>query len=154
MKDRSDDPSLHERTLLPRSYISLHPYATYIATERIRTTDPQFDCPSNRSAELIGKLPLATASRSTLYQHSLFALSFTTCPTPYNWIDRSWWNHWAIFWFKPVLNDWCKKDRGMCYHVYGMMHIKEPLLLMEAAGFLSRYLVLSESLNKHFLPSI
>ena len=24
MKDRSDDPSLHERTLLPRSYISLH----------------------------------------------------------------------------------------------------------------------------------
>ena len=25
MKDRSDDPSHHERTLLPRSYISLHP---------------------------------------------------------------------------------------------------------------------------------
>ena len=24
MKDRSDDPSHHERTLLPRSYISLH----------------------------------------------------------------------------------------------------------------------------------
>ena len=26
MKDRSDDPSHHERTLLPRSYISLPPY--------------------------------------------------------------------------------------------------------------------------------
>ena len=26
MKDRSDDPSLHERTLLPRSYISLPTY--------------------------------------------------------------------------------------------------------------------------------
>ena len=34
MKDRSDDPSHHERTLLPRSYISLHAgtvsYATFV----------------------------------------------------------------------------------------------------------------------------
>ena len=37
MKDRSDDPSFHERTLLPRSYISLpesivstvHPHIMY-----------------------------------------------------------------------------------------------------------------------------
>ena len=28
MKDRSGDPSHHERTLLPRSYISLHPHKT------------------------------------------------------------------------------------------------------------------------------
>ena len=40
----------------------------------------------------------------------------------------------------------CSKGRGMCYPVCGMMHIKEPLLLIErvayvaAAGFLSRYL--------------
>ena len=32
------------------------------------------------------------------------------------------------FSFQPVLHDWCKKGRGMCYPVYGMMHIKEPLL--------------------------
>ena len=29
MKDRSDDPSHHERTLLPLSYISLHPDILY-----------------------------------------------------------------------------------------------------------------------------
>ena len=29
-----------------------------------------------------------------------------------------------------VLHDWCKKGRGMCYLVCGMVHIKEPLLLI------------------------
>ena len=31
---------------------------------------------------------------------------------------------------QPVLHDWCNKGRGMCYPVCGMVHIKEPLLLM------------------------
>ena len=49
------------------------------------------------------------------------------------------------FSFQPVLQDWCNKGRGMCHPVCGMVHIKEPLLLigkssyMAAAGFLSRY---------------
>ena len=30
----------------------------------------------------------------------------------------------------PVLHNWCNKDHGMCYSVYGMMHIKELLLLI------------------------
>ena len=30
--------------------------------------------------------------------------------------------------FQPVLHDWCNKGRGMCYHVCGIVHIKEPLL--------------------------
>ena len=34
------------------------------------------------------------------------------------------------FSFQPVLHDWCNKGRGMCYPVCGMMHIKEPLLLI------------------------
>ena len=35
------------------------------------------------------------------------------------------------FSFQPVLHDWCKKKgRGMYYPVCGMMHIKEPLLLI------------------------
>ena len=34
------------------------------------------------------------------------------------------------FWFQPVLHDWCNKGRGMCYPVCGMVHIKEPLLLI------------------------
>ena len=36
----------------------------------------------------------------------------------------------SYFLFQPVLHDWCNKDRGMCYSVCGMMHIKEPLLLI------------------------
>ena len=49
----------------------------------------------------------------------------------------------SYFSFQPVLHDWCNKGRGMCYPLCGMMHIKEPLLLIAyvlAAGFLSRYL--------------
>ena len=52
----------------------------------------------------------------------------------------------GYFSFQPVPHDWCNKGRGMCYPVCGMMHIKEPLLLIEtlayvaAAGFLSPYL--------------
>ena len=51
------------------------------------------------------------------------------------------------FSFQPVLHDWCNKGRGMCYPACGMVHIKEPLLLIErvahvaATGFLSRYLM-------------
>ena len=32
--------------------------------------------------------------------------------------------------FQPVFTDWCNKRRGMCYHVCGMVHIKEALLLI------------------------
>ena len=78
----------------------------------------------------------------------------------------------SYFSFQPVLHDWCSKCRGMCYPVYGMMHIKEPLLLIGhsrpcgGSGFplsLSewsfticmtpynrKYNVLSASLNKTF----
>ena len=50
------------------------------------------------------------------------------------------------FSFQPVLHDWCNKGCGMCYPVCGMMHIKEPLLLIGksspcgGSGFLSHYL--------------
>ena len=37
---------------------------------------------------------------------------------------------WNYFSFQPVLHDWCNKDRGMCYPVCGMVHIKKPLLLI------------------------
>ena len=36
----------------------------------------------------------------------------------------------SYFSFQPVLHDWCNKGHGMCYPVYGIMHIKEPLLLI------------------------
>ena len=79
----------------------------------------------------------------------------------------------SYFSFQPVLHDWCNKGRGMCYPVCGMVHIKEPLLLIDKSilsgysGFpfsLSEWSlticltpynrrknVLSASLNKTFL---
>ena len=37
----------------------------------------------------------------------------------------------SYFSFQPVLHDWCTKGHhGMCYSVCGMVHIKEPLLLL------------------------
>ena len=36
----------------------------------------------------------------------------------------------SYFSFQPELHDWCNKGRGMYYPVCGMMHIKEPLLLI------------------------
>ena len=36
----------------------------------------------------------------------------------------------SYFSFQPVPHDWCNKGRGMCYPVCGMVHIKEPLLLI------------------------
>ena len=78
----------------------------------------------------------------------------------------------SYFSFQPMLHDWCNKGRDMCYPVYGMVHIKEPLLLIGkrspcgGSGFplsLSewsfticprpynrKYNVLSASLNKTF----
>ena len=32
--------------------------------------------------------------------------------------------------FQPVLHEWCNKGSGMYYPVCGLMHIKEPLLLI------------------------
>ena len=49
------------------------------------------------------------------------------------------------FLFQPVLHNWCNKGCGMCYPVCGMVHIKEPLLLIDksslcgGSGFLSHY---------------
>ena len=37
---------------------------------------------------------------------------------------------YCCFSFQPVLHDWCNKGCGMYYPVCGMMHIKEPLLLI------------------------
>ena len=36
----------------------------------------------------------------------------------------------SYFSFQPVLYDWYNKDSGICYPLCGMMHIKEPLLLI------------------------
>ena len=40
----------------------------------------------------------------------------------------------SYFSFQPVLHDWCNKGRGMCHPVCGMVHIKEPLLLIDKSS--------------------
>ena len=44
------------------------------------------------------------------------------------WINHLFYT--SILLVQPVLHDWCNKGCGMCYPVCGMMHIKEPLLLI------------------------
>ena len=55
--------------------------------------------------------------KETIHLHIFFFLTFTSSFASY-------------FSFQPVLHDWCSKGRGMCYPVCGMVHIKEPLLLI------------------------
>ena len=46
-----------------------------------------------------------------------------------------------VFLVLAMLHNWCNKSSGMYYPVYGIQHIKQPLLLIgKAAGFLCRYL--------------
>ena len=62
----------------------------------------------------------------------VYILSFSVDPLSY-------------FSFHPVLHDWCNKGHGMCYPVSGMVHIKEPLLLIENSCY---YKVLFYGVNK------
>ena len=49
-------------------------------------------------------------------------------------IDHSWVDPCSYFSFQSVLHDWCIKGRGMCNPVCGMVHIKEPLLLIDKSS--------------------
>ena len=40
----------------------------------------------------------------------------------------------SYFSFQPVLHNWCNKGRRMYYPVCGMVHIKEPLLLIDKSS--------------------
>ena len=40
----------------------------------------------------------------------------------------------SYFSFQPVLHNWCNKGRGVCCPVCGMVHIKEPLLLIDKSS--------------------
>ena len=37
----------------------------------------------------------------------------------------------SYFSFQPVMHDWCNKGCDMCSPVCRMMHIKDPVLLLE-----------------------
>ena len=49
-------------------------------------------------------------------------------------IDPSWGGPIELFLVPASDHDWCNKGRGMCYPVCGMVHIKEPLLLIDKSS--------------------
>ena len=58
-------------------------------------------------------------------------------------IDPSWGGPIELFLIQPVLHDWCNKSRGMSYPICGMVHIKEPLLLIRVANVVAEACFLS-----------
>ena len=40
----------------------------------------------------------------------------------------------SYFSFQPLLHNWCNKGCSVYYPVYGMVHIKDPLLLIEKSS--------------------
>ena len=94
MKDRSNDPSHHERTLLPRSYISL---LCLRCTQHILFTVLWH------------------------WTYGTILLRGPSCSLGY-------------FPFQPVVHNWFIKGRGMYCSVYGKVHIKDPLLLIEKSS--------------------
>ena len=70
-----------------------------------------------------------------MHIHSkLLEHTFVIC-LPCSWcdglLDRYPLNYFS---FQPVLHDWCNKGCGMCNPVCGMVHIKEPLLLIKKSS--------------------
>ena len=53
-------------------------------------------------------------------------------------IDPSWSGPIELFLVQPMLHIWCNKGCGMYYPVCGMMHIKEPLLLIGKSSLCGR----------------
>ena len=98
MKDRSDDPSHHERTLLPRSYISLLTIG---------------ECDTSHGVTI----GLGARCSSVVRAFAHGAMGPRTIPHG---------GPIQLFLVPAMLHDWCNKDRGMCYPVCGMVHIKEP----------------------------
>ena len=45
-------------------------------------------------------------------------------------IDPPWGGPTELFLVPAMLHDCCNKGRGMYYPIFGMMHIKEPLLVI------------------------
>ena len=110
MKDRSDDPSRHERTLLQLSirkkflmkglYLSRMCLYYYLERDVAQT----IACPPLKRS-VVGSILLSGPSCSLGY-----------------------------FPFQPVVHNWFIKGRGMYCSVYGKVHIKDPLLLIEKSS--------------------
>ena len=109
MKDRSDNPSHHERTLLPESYISLLHSITSHTNDTI-----------NKNV-FIASLNIGVRCSSVV---RAFAHGEMGCR-----IDSSWGGPIDLF-IVPA--------SGMFYPVCGMVYIKEPLLFIRKSSLCGR----------------
>ena len=98
---------------------------------------------------LHGSCPSLTKYKMTYYHGWSFSVYILHCfrgAGRSSEVERSLMVRWVVgsilhgvdplsyFSFQPVLHDWCNKGRGMCYPVCGMVHIKEPLLLIDKSS--------------------
>ena len=81
---------------------------------------------------LICKTSWHDSNQKLCIRHSDTLISLLTGARCSDWSsDRSFMvDPMSYFSVQPVPHDWCNKGRGMCYHVCGIMHIKEHLLLI------------------------
>ena len=117
MKDRSDHPSHHERTLLPMSHISLLLQQTVNGWDQGGGGDNKMVLQN----DYLGPALFLRRERSIMVRWVVGSILHGVDPLSY-------------FSFQPVLHDWCNKGRGMCYSVCGMVHIKEPLMLIDKSS--------------------
>ena len=86
--------------------------AVYIDVSTWFNIDNSLICGAGRTSEVERSLMVRWVVRSIL--HGVDPLSY--------------------FSFQPVLHDWCNKGHGICYPVCGMVHIKEPVLLIDKSS--------------------
>ena len=82
---------------------------------------------SSQNSQAIWYFDLCGAGRSSEVEHSLMVRWIVGLIL--HGVDPL-----SYFSFQPVLHDWCNKGRGMYYPVCGMVHIKEPLLLIDKSS--------------------
>ena len=121
-----------------RSLRTPHPHPSTLITSTHLVYSPGTPCRGCPRHFRLGRcrwslLPLNTRSVRPRRLYEVWSEKNAGCSSEVRWVIRSILHGvdpLSYFSFQPVLHDWCNKGRGMCYPVCGMMHIKEPLVLI------------------------
>ena len=121
-KDRSEDRPLQRRARYRLSYIPLPcRRKSPFRSPRRNTSDNSVVLTKQSTHSLPGARRSSEVERSLMVRWVVGSILHGVDPLSY-------------FSFQPVLHDWCNKGRGMCYPVCWMVHIKEPLLLIDKSS--------------------
>ena len=121
MGNSSDDPLLHERTLLPWSYISLLYLTMHSNTFYLVISHQTYDATMGYSFRLAAGFLLYSSSHRQ--DNTYHCLCYTSCGALAGNRNRNRNILLSYFSFQPVFHNWCNKWCGMCYPVCGRMHI-------------------------------